>query len=82
MQSRAAAPRFFLLLFFLLLIWVSLLPWHSLPAIVPASAPASQFSAERAMADLAFIAAEPRPSGSPAPWRSVMFWWTRSATWA
>ena len=65
MQSRAAAPRFFLLLFFLLLIWVSLLPWHSLPAIVPASAPASQFSAERAMADLAFIAAEPRPSGSP-----------------
>jgi hypothetical protein len=35
------------------------------PAVVPASAPATEFSAERAMEDLEVIADEPRPVGSP-----------------
>ena len=35
------------------------------PAIVPASAPASEFSAERAFSQLPMIATRPHPSGSP-----------------
>ncbi len=35
------------------------------PAIVPASAPAREFSAERAFSHLPMIAARPHPSGSP-----------------
>ena len=36
------------------------------PAPAPASAPASQFSAGRAMADIAVMAPVPHPIGSPA----------------
>ena len=35
------------------------------PAIVPASAPATEFSAERAMEHIRVIAQEPHPVGSP-----------------
>jgi hypothetical protein len=35
------------------------------PAVVPADAPAKEFSAERAMAHLEVIAREPHPVGSP-----------------
>jgi hypothetical protein len=44
------------------------LGWAALraPGVVPAQAPATVFSAERAMVDLRAIAAEGRPTGSPA----------------
>jgi hypothetical protein len=55
--------RLGLLLALALMLWAGvalLIP----PAVVPASAPASAFSAERAMAELRVIAAAPRPAGS------------------
>lgn len=39
--------------------------WPRLPAVVPASAPETEVSAARAMAQLERIATAPRPSGSP-----------------
>jgi hypothetical protein len=38
----------------------------TVPGITPASAPATQFSAERAFQELKVIAHEPHPMGSPA----------------
>ncbi|WP_374472728.1 M20/M25/M40 family metallo-hydrolase [Phenylobacterium sp.] len=50
------------------LIAAALLAWANErpPAPKPASAPAAEFSAERAMADVAVIAREPHPMGTPA----------------
>lgn len=56
--------RLVLGLVILVAIWVGLAPYTAAPAVVPADAPAHQFSAERAMADLAVVAAEPHPIGS------------------
>jgi hypothetical protein len=44
--------------------WLGVAPYTATPAVVPASAPAGVFSAERAMADLAVVAAERHPTGS------------------
>jgi hypothetical protein len=49
----------------LLLLWICTWPLK-LPAAVPATAAATSFSAERAMADLQVIADEPHGAGSPA----------------
>lgn len=64
-QNIQIAPRLVLLFVMILAIWMSLAPAASAPAVVPASAPASEFSAERAMRDLAVVAAAPHPVGSP-----------------
>jgi hypothetical protein len=45
-------------------LWLGLAPLFTVPAVVPANAPAAQFSAARARQDLTFVAAEPRPIGS------------------
>ncbi len=66
MQSRSSlALRIALGLALLLLAAFSALPLISPPAVA-ASAPASQFSAERAMADLQVVAREPHSAGSEA----------------
>jgi hypothetical protein len=46
-------------------VWIATLPMTSTPDAVPATAPATEFSAERAMAHLRVVAAEPHPMGSP-----------------
>ena len=46
--------------------WVGVLPLVRVPAVVPADAPAAVFSGARAMQDLAVVAAQPHPIGSPA----------------
>jgi hypothetical protein len=56
-------PRLTLLLVLALLVWAGL-QQLSTPAVVPASAPATEFSAARAMEQLWVIAAEPRAVGS------------------
>jgi hypothetical protein len=50
------------------LVLAGLIGWRAAqpPAPVPASAPADQFSAARAMADVRAIASTPHPTGSPA----------------
>ncbi len=48
-----------------LMVFISLIPLH-LPAAQPASLPADQFSASRAMRTIAHIAQEPHPAGSAA----------------
>lgn len=60
-----ALPRLTLALALLLAAWLGLAATAAAPAVVPASAPASAFSAERAMRDLAVVAAAPHPVGSP-----------------
>ena len=45
---------------------LGLAPLFVSPAVVPATAPAASFSAERALQDLAVVAAAPHPIGSPA----------------
>ena len=52
----SAAPRLALLLVLVLLVWVGMRPL-STPDVVPATAPAAEFSAERAMEHLQVIAA-------------------------
>jgi hypothetical protein len=63
--TSTAMRRFFLSLLVLAAIWVGLAPLAVVPAVVPATASAAEFSAERAMRDLAFVAAAPHPTGSP-----------------
>jgi hypothetical protein len=46
--------------------WVGVLPLIRVPAVVPANAPAGVFSGARAMQDVAVVAAQPHPIGSPA----------------
>jgi hypothetical protein len=52
--------------FFVFLIAIIALSYLVPPAVVPASAPATDFSAERAMEHLRVIAREPHPTGSTA----------------
>jgi len=54
----------FLTFFFILLLAIIALNYLVPPAAVPASAPATDFSAERAMEHLRVIAREPHPTGS------------------
>ena len=63
--SAEAAGRLALLLVLGLGVWLGLAQLVP-PAVVPATAPATQFSAERAMQHLQVIAREPHPLGSPA----------------
>jgi hypothetical protein len=49
---------------FILFIAIAALSYLVLPAVVPASAPATDFSAERAIEHLKVIAREPHPTGS------------------
>ena len=49
-----------------LCVLLGLSPLLTVPRVVPAAAPATTFSAARAMDDLAILAAAPRPVGSPA----------------
>lgn len=53
---------------FLFIVLASALAFHSLvpPAAVPVSAPANEFSADRAFKHLEFVAREPHPTGSAA----------------
>lgn len=60
------APRVFLAAVMFVAAWLGAFPFTAAPAAVPAGAPADVFSAGRAMQDLAVIAAEPHPIGSPA----------------
>lgn len=58
-------PRLLMLAVLVASAWLAFAQF-STPAVVPASAPASEFSAERAMTYLPAIAKEPHPMGSPA----------------
>jgi hypothetical protein len=58
-------PRLLLLLVLVLSTWLAFAQFTP-PAVVPASAPATEFSAQRAMTDLRVIAKAPHPMGSPA----------------
>jgi hypothetical protein len=49
---------------FILFVAIAALSYLVLPAVVPASAPATDFSAERALENLKVIAREPHPTGS------------------
>jgi hypothetical protein len=49
---------------FILLVAIAALSYLVLPAVVPASAPVTEFSAERAIENLKVIAREPHPTGS------------------
>ncbi len=49
---------------FILLVAIAALSYFVLPAVVPASAPVTEFSAERAIENLKVIAREPHPTGS------------------
>lgn len=64
--GSALWPRVFLLAAMLAAIVLGLAPLFVSPAVVPATAPAADFSAARALQDLAVIAATPHPIGSPA----------------
>jgi hypothetical protein len=63
--TSKAMLRLFLSLLVLAAIWVGVAPLAAVPSVVPATAPATEFSAERAMRDLAVVAAAPHPTGSP-----------------
>jgi hypothetical protein len=56
--------RLIMVAMMVLAIWLGLAPLTAAPDVVPATAPAAHFSAERARQDLTFVAAEPRPIGS------------------
>jgi hypothetical protein len=64
-QRTAIAARLLLVLALFAGIWLALWPFTYTPEVVPADAPAAQFSAERARQNLAVIAAQPHPIGSP-----------------
>lgn len=53
--------------------WLSYLPFTQTPSVQPASAPATAFSAERAMTQLEAVAATPRPMGSAEHGDAVAF---------
>lgn len=61
---RSALPPLALLAALAFLLWLGLRPLGT-PDVVPAYAPATEFSAARAMEHLRVIAAEPRAIGSP-----------------
>ncbi|MEA5597906.1 M20/M25/M40 family metallo-hydrolase [Rivularia sp. UHCC 0363] len=61
--QASLSKSLFLLLILLLSVVIAL--WQLIPpAVIPASAPLTEFSAQRAMQDLAVIAQKPRPMGS------------------
>ena len=62
----SVGPRLLLLLVLLASAWLGFAQFASPVAVVPASAPASEFSAERAMSELQAIARVPHPMGSQA----------------
>lgn len=64
--AAAFAPRIFLVVVMLAAALIGLTPLLVTPPAAPASAPAADFSAVRAMQHLAQIAAVPHPVGSPA----------------
>jgi hypothetical protein len=57
-------PRLLMLLVLEASVWIAIAQFTP-PAVVPASAPASEFSAERAMTQLRTIPQAPHPMGSP-----------------
>jgi Zn-dependent M28 family amino/carboxypeptidase len=62
-EQISLSKSLFLLLILLLSVVVAL--WQLIPpAVIPVSAPLTEFSAQRAMQDLAVIAQKPRPMGS------------------
>jgi hypothetical protein len=61
---RGAWPQALVLLVSVVAALVLALYQFTVPAVVPAGAPATEFSAQRAMEDLEVIADEPRPVGS------------------
>lgn len=63
---NAALTRIVLVAFLLAAAAVAFLPFILTPAVVPASAPADVFSAERAMQDLRAVASQPRSMGTTA----------------
>ena len=63
-RQHPLAPRAFLLLALLAALALGLAPLLTAPAVVPAGAPATAFSAERAVRHLEVLAAEPHPMGS------------------
>ena len=62
---KKIGPRLLLLLVMVLSAWLAIAQFTP-PAVVPKASPATEFSAERAMAYLPAIAKEPHPMGSPA----------------
>ncbi len=62
---RKVGPRLLLLLVMGISAWLTIAQFTP-PAVVPKTVPATEFSAERAMAYLAAIAKEPHPMGSTA----------------
>ena len=64
--ATSIGSRLLLVAALALLALLGMLPLWTLPAVVPASAPATEFSAERAMGHLREVAREPHPLGSPA----------------
>jgi hypothetical protein len=66
-EFRPAPPavRFALAFALAALVWLGLVQLTP-PPVAPAGASATQFSGERAMRDLAVVAAAPRPAGTPA----------------
>ena len=58
-------PRLLLLVVLVASAWLAFAQFTT-PAVVPASAPVTEFSAARAMTELPAIAKEPHPMGSPA----------------
>lgn len=66
MDSSAVLKEAWLTLLFILLLAIVALRYLVPPAVVPASAPVTDFSAERAMEHVKIIAREPHPTGSMA----------------
>ncbi len=63
-NSSVALKEAWLILLFILLLAIVALRYLVPPAVVPASAPVTDFSAERAVEHLKVIAREPHPTGS------------------
>src|SRR5580700_9028624 len=70
MNSSASLKEALLTFLFILFIAFVALSYLIPPAVVPGSAPATEFSAERAMENLKVIAREPHPTGSTANTRT------------
>ncbi len=63
--SSATVARATLVIALIAAVWVATLPMTRTPDVVPATASATLFSGERAMAHLRVVAAEPHPLASP-----------------
>lgn len=69
--APATLARLVLVMALVVAVWVATLPMTSTPDVIPATAPATRFSGERAMTHLRVVAAEPHPMGSPEHQRVV-----------